>query len=217
MPIDLETLDIAQLGALTTTGYGSLPIVNTVSVSGALNLFLKGSVPVASSGSLNLSMTGSTSGTSYELNQLPLFLKADPTNSSINLFIEGERKLTSKQSFMNMYIAGYGTMVDNSLPAVIFGGYGGGFPHSNNISLFLEGDGLSENHIPLTASMNMFLQTASGSNNSINLFMQADQPNENAIDLYTYGVTGSSSGILNLYTLSKDNMNSHISLFTRGY
>jgi hypothetical protein len=217
MPIDLETLDITQLGALTITGYGALPIVNTVSASGGLNLFLKGSVSVASSGSLNLSMTGSTSGTSYAFNQLPLFLKADPTNSSINLFIEGERKLSSKQSFINMYVDGHGTTINNSLPAVIFGGYGGGFPYSNSISLFLEGDGLSENHIPMSTSMNMFLQTASGSNNSINLFMQADQPNENAIDLYTYGVTGSSSGTLNLYTLSKDNMNSHISLFTRGY
>jgi hypothetical protein len=92
------------------------------STSGSMNLFLQGPRPVAEDSSIDLSLTGSTAGRSFEYTTLDLFLLAGPVSGPLNLFLSGIDLNGPPQQALNLFVSGEFYRASNSLDLILYGG-----------------------------------------------------------------------------------------------
>src|SRR3990167_5464378 len=116
--------------------------------SGSMNCFLQGVEVNNASGQLNLFLVSSTSGYSYEFNNLNLYLNGDNSVSgSLNLSITGVSELASGTSYLNLYLAGPDpNLASETIDLYTFGGTSGTDFLSNSINLYINGDGATSGY-----------------------------------------------------------------------
>lgn len=167
--------------------------------SGNMNLFLKGGT--ASSGNNNLNLfTWSTSNSGLFATK-PLFLEnasdfADPTHS-LNLFVKTiDYGITS--SSMNLFINN-DTSINSGIPLFLQNSYIG---NSGSLNLFITTPSGTENSVPLSGTMNMYIaRNSEGAAGVMPMYLKvSDQVN----------------GILNLYMSGANTTTSNVNLYTRG-
>ncbi len=215
-------------------------------ISSSLNLFMRGPVVNPSSGSIDLSITGNASGTTYSHGTLPLFISGTAFNSNMNLFIQGYGDNTNYGS-LNLYVGGtwyhagdgldlfaVGTISAGSWPsltleewatlsideyvALTMSEFGVlDFYTFNTLSLYINGEGQNPGSFATNSHMNLFIKTTPGLEAGLFLHIASAPPTESNIPLFMQGVTGSPNNAINLYTKGIGRPTSMLKLFTRGY
>lgn len=205
---ELEALSLDNLEAL---------LLDAVPISGALPLYLNAGIPTTASGTIDLFIDGSTSGTTSSVGILPLYMEGDYLTANFNLYLYGVNPRLSGNSDLNLYLHGFVPSVNNSIDLVLAGGYGSGIFNDNHLNLIIAGDGLSSGYIPSGTYMNMYLKAPDGVESSVNLYTAGSNSGNQNINLYTFGVSGSLTGSINLYMPTKEGYGKAVNLFTRGY
>jgi hypothetical protein len=189
-------------------------------VSGFLNLFLQASA-TPTSGLVNLYTQGATSGYTYEFNSVPMYIKGEPIVSYMNLYTTGRNLPATKNTYINMFLAGKGEPANNSLDLVVWGSsasMGGLGLNSLTLeelealtldqlyTLSLEGEGGPgiggyhfDNNISLYISGEGQLESSVPASGYMNLYLHATPGVERGLALFLKGPEGTDNSI-NLFT-----------------
>jgi hypothetical protein len=200
---------------------GNLPLVMTGASSGtiydfdAIPLYITGE-PITTN--MNLFMLGSLGDpTTYEDFGLNLYIHGSGhrANNACPLVVWGSNGLDD--SLNDLELNELDEMDMDELNDLLLEGAFNGWYCSNDLSLYIMGDGIASGYVPSGTFMNLYLQGGTGSESGINIFMQGYEPPEQNLNLYTFGVLGSPTSGVSLYTFGTDPQSSPLPLFIRGF
>lgn len=194
-------------------------------INASMNMVVGGNPATSGTANIPLYMSAVSSGvTGADTGFITGYVSGDPASGwMMNMFVEGGSLGTRSHSgYLNLYVGGQGTSVTQGLDLHITGaseGGGSGTYFSSYVPLTITGQGLSSvaGNIPVSGTMNLYLQGAPQATNSLNLYVGGETGGMSNMDMYIFGVEGISSGTLNLYMPVVGQLNKTLKLFTRGY
>jgi hypothetical protein len=180
--------------------------------SSSMNLFLMGD-PVPNIDSATTLYVRGSNADNEMANGISLFvLSGDDGNKligSMPLFIQVENSSTKNRS-MNLWVGGENQVAQNSMTLFL---YNTQTVVNSDLTLFVQGDGVSDGAAPLTSNMNLFLQRNPGSaitlfvsgpgdvlTSNVPLYVSGSVQQTGSIQLSIPKVTGYTPGSMQLFT-----------------
>lgn len=217
------------------SGYMNLYLEASASIAdGAIPLFIQGSHSGTSYDFANLQLYINGSGFSTSLNlfvngisqsgeieeELNLFLEAtySPVSNNIPLILLGTPEDLPSLDLMDLTLQELDDLSLLELDDLPLGYSFSGWPFSNNMSLYINGDGSLDGSIPTSGNLNLYLSGPPGIIGNLPLYLLPSSVASGSIPLNTFGVLGLSSGLINLYTFGVNILNNvNLPFFIRGY
>jgi hypothetical protein len=146
-----------------------------------------------------------------------LMAASPPSGSSINLYISGESVLREDSASINFYLEASPIEHSSNIAFYMPASISSGVREEESIRFFTSGSGITENTTPLSSSINMFLATSPGAENSFPCLISGNDTKIDNINMYILGIEDSILGTLSLHTSGKTAQNESLRLFIRGY